>query len=78
MSDKEDTTDEDTGSLEIELEGKIFLVEKDSEGAVTSREEMNGKDCLKVLATVVESCFTSPKLKDILETGRKSIEDLEY
>jgi hypothetical protein len=44
---------------ELELDGKIFFVEKDQEGNVVSREELDGELVLRALLTVIEDAVRS-------------------
>lgn len=44
-------------NVELELEGKVFIVEKDKEGNVVSRDELNGELVLKSLLVVLEDAI---------------------
>lgn len=42
------------GTLAFELEGDVFIVEKDAEGNITSREKLDGEIVLQSLVNVLE------------------------
>jgi len=44
-------------SLSVELEGKIFLVHKDSTGKIVERDELNGETMIKALLVTIEDAL---------------------
>jgi hypothetical protein len=42
-------------AAELELEGKVFFVEKDEDGNVISRDELDGELVLQALMTVIQA-----------------------
>ena len=42
-----------TASASLELEGKIFIVQKDKDGEIILRDELDGEICLKAMEIVI-------------------------
>jgi len=49
-----DGLDEKCAYIDYELQGKIFLIQKDVEGNVLSRNELNGEVMLKIFAYLID------------------------
>jgi hypothetical protein len=45
------------GSLELELDGHIYVTEKDKDGNIISREEIDGELVLKMLLNILEDAI---------------------
>ena len=58
--------------LEMELEGKIFLVHKDVDGKMISREELNSEIMLKALLNTLEDALHSYLPQEIVDEAIKS------
>lgn len=60
-------------TLELELDGHIYTVEKDEEGNIISREELDGEMCLRLLIRILEDAIEDPefqkKFMDSVESG---------
>lgn len=53
--------------LEFELEGTIYLIEKDENGNVISRDPIDSEGFLKIFAEVTPYILESDYLESILE-----------
>jgi len=47
-------TANDNGSVMLELEGGVFVVERDADGNVVSQEEIDGKLVLQLVLQAIE------------------------
>jgi len=50
---------------ELELDGHIYLVKKDGDGNVTSKDELDGELCLRLLVAILDDAHQNPILKNI-------------
>ncbi len=57
----------DETQLEFELEGTIYLIERDSEGNVVSRDPIDGEGFLQIFAQVAPYILDSNFLEDQLD-----------
>lgn len=64
-----------SASSELELDGHIFLVERDNDGNVTKRSELNPEICLKVIVAVLDDAIKNPILDTIVDFGKSVEED---
>jgi hypothetical protein len=59
-------------NLELELEGKIFLIHKDKDGKLINREELNGEIMLKAFLNTLEVALNSYLPQETAEEDIKS------
>ena len=53
------------GSMYLVLEGKIFVIEEDNKGAIISKDEIDGKDVLSIIANILtESALNELSVKE--------------
>lgn len=53
-------------SSELELDGKIYLITKDNDGNVISKDELDGETCLKVIVAVLDDALSNPLLDQVV------------
>lgn len=54
-------------TLDIELDGNIYLVEKDKDGNVVGKSEIDGEVVLKMIVTILEQAVKDEKFINSLD-----------
>ncbi len=61
---------EEVVSSELELDGRIFLLGKNAEGTVISKEELDGELCLKVVIAVLDDGLKVGYLEELFQASQ--------
>lgn len=59
------------GSMELKLDGHIYLVQKDEEGKIVSEDELDGETCLNLLVAVLDDSVKNPYLETVFSNIEK-------